>query len=188
MGQDRDAHFEVLCQTMHRTAGRHTFHQKRSISNRRSKRTARKHRVTTKIGQTSPEEFPGGVYRSFPYDSIIGWNIQNFGPLYIPKAGDQLPMSRKNYQLYHKLISWEQKAKVEYKDSTVFLDGKPIKDYCFQKDYYFMAGDKGENSQDSRYWGLLPEEYIVGKAAFIWKSVDPYTGEFRWERFFKAIH
>ena len=141
-----------------------------------------------KIGQTSPEEFPGGVYRSFPYDSIIGWNIQNFGPLYIPKAGDQLPMSRKNYQLYHKLISWEQKAKVEYKDSTVFLDGKPIKDYCFQKDYYFMAGDKGENSQDSRYWGLLPEEYIVGKAAFIWKSVDPYTGEFRWERFFKAIH
>ena len=137
-----------------------------------------------KIGQTSPEEFPGGVYRSFPYDSIIGWNIQNFGPLYIPKAGDQLPMSRKNYQLYHKLISWEQKAK----DSTVFLDGKPIKDYCFQKDYYFMAGDKGENSQDSRYWGLLPEEYIVGKAAFIWKSVDPYTGEFRWERFFKAIH
>ncbi|MDC7150322.1 signal peptidase I, partial [Parabacteroides johnsonii] len=108
-----------------------------------------------KIGQTSPEEFPGGVYRSFPYDSIIGWNIQNFGPLYIPKAGDQLPMSRKNYQLYHKLISWEQKAKVEYKDSTVFLDGKPIKDYCFQKDYYFMAGDKGENSQDSRYWGLL---------------------------------
>ena len=51
-----------------------------------------------------------------------------------------------------------------------------------------MAGDKGENSQDSRYWGLLPEEYIVGKAAFIWKSVDPYTGKFRWERFFKTIH
>ena len=51
-----------------------------------------------------------------------------------------------------------------------------------------MAGDKGENSQDSRYWGLLPEEYIVGKAAFIWKSVDPYTGKFRCERFFKTIH
>ncbi|MRZ52986.1 signal peptidase I, partial [Parabacteroides distasonis] len=141
-----------------------------------------------KIGQTLPEEFPSGVYRCFPYDSIIGWNIQNFGPLYIPKTGDRLPMNLKNYQLYHKLISWEQKAKVEYKDSTVFLNGKPIKDYCFQKNYYFMAGDKGENSQDSRYWGLLPEEYIVGKAAFIWKSVDPYTGKFRWERFFKTIH
>ena len=81
-----------------------------------------------KIGQTLPEEFPGGVYRCFPYDSIIGWNIQNFGPLYIPKTGDRLPMNLKNYQLYHKLISWEQKAKLEYKDSTVFLNDKPIKD------------------------------------------------------------
>lgn len=140
------------------------------------------------IGRTIPKDFPKDVYHSFPYDSIISWNIQNFGPLYIPKTGDQLPMNQKNYRLYHKLIAWEQKAKVEYKDSTVFLNGKPIKDYCFQKNYYFMAGDKGENSQDSRYWGLLPEEYIVGKAAFIWKSVDPYTGKFRWERFFKTIH
>lgn len=81
-----------------------------------------------KIGQTLPEEFPSGVYRCFPYDSIIGWNIQNFGPLYIPKTGDRLPMNLKNYQLYHKLISWEQKAKLEYKDSTVFLNDKPIKD------------------------------------------------------------
>ena len=133
-------------------------------------------------------DYADGIYRAFPFDTRHGWNIQNFGPLYIPKTDDQLPMNQKNYRLYHKLIAWEQKAKVEYKDSTVFLNGKPIKDYCFQKNYYFMAGDKGENSQDSRYWGLLPEEYIVGKAAFIWKSVDPYTGKFRWERFFKTIH
>lgn len=62
-----------------------------------------------------------------------------------------------------------------------------LESYCFQKNYYFMAGDKGMNSQDSRYWGLLPEEYIVGKATFIWKSVDPYTGKFRWDRFLKKI-
>ncbi|MBC8603071.1 signal peptidase I [Parabacteroides acidifaciens] len=143
-----------------------------------------------KIGQTLPGKFPDGVYRSLLYNSIgiIDWNIQNFGPLYIPKVGDRLPIDRKNYLLYHKLIAWEQKTKIEYKDSTVFLNGKPIKDYCFQKNYYFMAGDKGENSQDSRYWGLLPEEYIVGKATFIWKSVNPYTGKFRWERFLKTIH
>ena len=140
-----------------------------------------------KIGQTLPEEFPDGVYRCFPYDSIIGWNIQNFGPLYIPKTGDRLPMNRKNYLLYHKLISWEQKAKLEYKDSTVFLNGKPIKDYCFQKNYYFMAGDKGENSQDSRYFGFIPEKFIVGVATRIAYSRDKATGKLRWNRLMKAL-
>lgn len=67
------------------------------------------------------------------------------------------------------------------------LNGEPIREYRFLKNYYFMAGDKGLNSQDSRYWGLLPEEYIVGKAAFVWKSVDPYTGKLRWDRFMKKI-
>ena len=86
------------------------------------------------IGRTLSKEFPKGVYNAFSFDSTFNWNIRDFGPLYIPKAGD-----------------------------------------------------KGMNSQDSRYWGLLPEEYIVGKAAFVWKSVDPYTGEFRWKRFMKKI-
>ena len=141
-----------------------------------------------KIGQTIPEDFPKGVYHSYPFDPAFNWNIQNFGPLYIPKAGDQLPMNRKNYLLYHKLIAWEQKTKIEYKDSIVFLNDKQIEDYCFQKNYYFMAGDKGMNSQDSRYWGLLPEEYIVGKATLVWKSVNPYNKEIRWDRLFKIIH
>jgi len=140
-----------------------------------------------RIGQTLPGEFPDGIYNSFPFDSIANWNIRDFGPIYIPKTGDSLTMNRGNYILYRKLIEWEQKGKLEYKDSTVFLNAKPIKDYCFLKNYYFMAGDKGMNSQDSRYWGLLPEEYIVGKAAFVWKSVDPYTSKLRWDRFMKKI-
>ncbi|WP_075965887.1 signal peptidase I [Parabacteroides massiliensis] len=140
-----------------------------------------------RIGRTLPGEFPDGVYKAFPFDSILNWNIRNFGPLYIPKAGDRIKMNRTNYALYRKLIAYEQKTVIEYRDSTVYLNGKPMQDYCFQKNYYFMAGDKGMNSQDSRYWGLLPEEYIVGKAAFIWKSADPYTGRFRWDRFMKKI-
>lgn len=140
-----------------------------------------------RVGQTLPGEFSDGVYKSFPFDSIIGWNIQNFGPLYIPKTGDELPMNRTNYLLYRKLIEWEQKGSLKYRDSAVFLNGKTIESYRFQKNYYFMAGDKGANSQDSRYWGLLPEEYIVGKASLIWKSVDPYTKKFRWDRFLKKI-
>ncbi len=140
-----------------------------------------------RIGQTPPEGFADGIYKAFPFDSTVDWNIRDFGPLYVPKTGDKVEMNRENYLLCRKLIAWEQKAEINYNDSTVFLNGEPIREYRFLKNYYFMAGDKGLNSQDSRYWGLLPEEYIVGKAAFVWKSVDPYTGQFRWDRFMKKI-
>lgn len=134
------------------------------------------------------EKFQDGVFHSFPYDSIIGWNIKDFGPLYIPGKGDSITLDQTNYRLYKKLIEWEQQGELQYKDSTVFLKENPINGYRFQKNYYFMAGDNGMNSQDSRYWGLLPEEYIVGKAWIIWKSIDPYTEKFRWDRFLKVIH
>lgn len=134
------------------------------------------------------EKFQDGIFHSFPYDSIIGWNIKDFGPLYIPKKGDSITLDRTNHRLYKKLIEWEQQGVLQYKDSAVFLKGSPINGYRFRKNYYFMAGDNGLNSQDSRYWGLLPEEYIVGKAWIIWKSIDPYTDKFRWERFLKKIN
>lgn len=140
-----------------------------------------------RISRTRPEDFPDGIYRCFPYDSIIDWNIQDFGPLFIPKAGATVTMDRTAFVLYRKLIEWEQGATLAYRDSTVYLNDEPIQDYCFRKNYYFVAGDKGENSQDSRYWGMLPEEYIVGRATRIWRSTDPYTGRFRWERFMKRI-
>ena len=134
------------------------------------------------------EQFEDGIFHSFPFDSIISWNIKDFGPLYIPGKGDSITLNQTNCRLYRKLIEWEQQGSVQYKDSTIFLNGTPINGYRFQKNYYFMAGDNGMNSQDSRYWGLLPEEYIVGKAWIIWKSVDPYTDKFRWNRFLKVIH
>ena len=140
-----------------------------------------------RISRTRPEDFPDGIYRCFPYDSIIDWNIQDFGPLFIPKAGATVTMDRTAFVLYRKLIEWEQGATLAYRDSTVYLNDEPIQYYCFRKNYYFVAGDKGENSQDSRYWGMLPEEYIVGRAVRIWRSTDPYTGRFRWERFMKRI-
>ena len=140
------------------------------------------------MAKQNKADFPKGVYNSFPYDSIIDWNIKDFGPLYIPAKGDSVTLDRTNFRLYKKLIEWEQQESLQYKDSMTFLNGKPIYGYRFQENYYFMAGDKGMNSQDSRYWGLLPEEYIVGKAWIIWKSVDPYTEKFRWNRFLKVIH
>jgi signal peptidase I len=140
-----------------------------------------------RVSARCKESFEEGVYHAFPYDSIMGCDIQDFGPLYIPGNGDEIPMNRTNYLLYKKQIEWEQKETVEYRDTIVYLGNKTIESYTFRKNYYFVAGDRTEDSQDSRYWGLLPEEYIVGKAWLVWKSVDSYTGKFRWERFLKAV-
>jgi signal peptidase I len=140
-----------------------------------------------KVSQREKESFESGVYNTFPFDSITGWTIKDFGPLYIPKKGDVLSLNRTHYLLYKNLIEWEQKTTLTCTDSIVFMDNQAISTYQFQKNYYFVAGDYTEDSRDSRYWGLLPEEYIAGKAAFIWKSVDPYTRKFRWERFLKAV-
>lgn len=123
----------------------------------------------------------------FPYDSIVRWNIKDFGPFYIPNKNDTIMLNRKNIRLYGKLIEWEQQKEIQCEGDVFLLGGKPIKSYCFQKKYYFMAGDNGLDSMDSRYWGVVPEDYIVGKAWVIWKSYDPFTGKFRWERFMKKI-
>lgn len=127
------------------------------------------------------------VFSAFPYDSIMNWNIKDFGPLYIPKEGDKVVMNRINGIVYRKIIEWEQHGKIRIEGNKVFLNENLIQKYEFKKNYFFMAGDRILDSQDSRYWGLLPEEYIVGKAWIVWKSIDKYSGAFRWNRFLKEI-
>jgi signal peptidase I len=141
-----------------------------------------------KLSDKLPKDIDKMVYNTFPYELGFDWNVKEFGPLYVPRKGDVIAMTRLNAILYRKIIEWEQKGTVSIVDGTVLLDGNPIRRYEFKKNYYFMAGDRVEDSQDSRYWGLLPEEYIVGKAWVIWKSVDKYTGAYRWNRFFKRIN
>jgi signal peptidase I len=144
-------------------------------------------RSQEKVAAREKASFGDGVYFTFPFDSVTGWNIREFGPLYIPKAGDELAMNRTHYLLYRKLIEWEQGATLTWRDSAVRLNDRVIDTYRFEKNYYFMAGDYTEDSRDSRYWGLLPEEYIVGKAWIIWKSTNPHTGKIRWDRVLKQI-
>lgn len=132
-------------------------------------------------------EIDSGILSSFPYDSVINWNIKDFGALYIPKRGDVVIMNRINGIVYRKIIEWEQHGKIRIEENKVFLNEILIQKYVFKKNYYFMAGDRVLDSQDSRYWGLLPEEYIVGKAWIVWKSIDKNTGAFRWNRFLKEI-
>ena len=126
-------------------------------------------------------------YYTFPHDSTLGWNVCNFGPLYVPARGDSIEMTRNHYLFYRNLIEWEQRRKLVQKDDGFYLEGKRITGYRFRENYYFMGGDNCFNSQDSRYWGLLPEPYLVGKATRIWKSVDPYTGSVDWRRVWKRI-
>lgn len=140
------------------------------------------------IANLAHPEDHGIVVGTFPFDGQLKWSIYEFGPLPIPQKGQEVIMNRTNYLLYRQLISWEQNKKLEMKDEQVLLGDSLISQYRFEKNYYFVSGDNMPNSQDSRYWGMLPEEYIVGKATRIWYSEDRFTGEIRWKRVMKKIN
>lgn len=125
------------------------------------------------------------VMNAFPHGK--GWTIKEFGPLPIPRRGQVVALNGDTRLLYYQLIEWEQKAKLTVRNGDVLLGDSVVHEYRFRENYYFVAGDKGENSQDSRYWGMLPEPYIVGKASFIWTSKDPQNGEMRWDRMLNKI-
>ena len=129
----------------------------------------------------------GIVMRAYPNDSLVNWTIKEFGPFYIPAKGTSVKMNTVNRILYKNAIEWEQKKKLVQQGDSFLLNDSIIQEYQFKEDYYFVTGDKVMNSKDSRYWGLLPEKFIVGKATLIWKSVDLDTDEIRWNRVFKRI-
>lgn len=129
----------------------------------------------------------GIVMESFPQNKVLDWTIQEFGPLVIPHKEMITEMNEKNYLLYKQLIDWEQKKKLRIDGNRILLSDSVIKEYQFLENYYFVSGDKMIYSQDSRYWGMLPESYIVGKAELIWRSEDLNTGKIRWERMMKRI-
>lgn len=133
------------------------------------------------------ETFYNIVLKGFPHDTIVDWNMKDFGPLYIPRKEDKILMNRLNWALYRELIEWEQHEKLRIKGGRFYLGNKLIVDYQFKSNYYFVTGDKVMNSRDSRYWGMLPEEYIVGKATRIWYSEDKFTEKPRWDRIMKKI-
>ena len=140
-----------------------------------------------RIEKLQKENARGIVMDAYPWDKYINWTIQDFGPLHVPARGQTVVMDSTAVKLYRNLIEWEQKEKLTFQGKEVFLGDSLIRKYRFQEDYYFMGGDYMENSKDSRYWGLLPEPYIVGVATRIWKSVDKSTGKIRWDRVMKKI-
>lgn len=127
------------------------------------------------------------VMHTFPWNETLNWTIKEFGPLPIPRRGQIVHLDSVTWLLYRQLIGWEQKKRLRKDGNRITLGDSVINQYRFKENYYFVAGDKAENSQDSRYWGMLPEPYIVGKATLIWNSIDRATGKTKWNRVLKKI-
>lgn len=142
----------------------------------------------TDLSKLKENELPPGTWNTFPWEHKLGWNIKDFGPLYIPQKGKVIPITPMNIRFYGNLMKWEQKQQLTIEGNKVYLDNKQIHTYQFTHNYYFMGGDNVINSQDSRYWGMLPEEFIVGKAWIIWKSVNINNKKLNWRRILKKIN
>jgi len=121
-----------------------------------------------------------------PKDNSIGWPIDQFGPLIIPFKGMTIKLNHRNFLLYEKTINSLEKGKLAESNGVYSVNGNRIDEYTFQHNYYFMMGDNRNASNDSRHWGFVPEENIVGKAALVLFS-NEWDG-FKWKRLFKSIH
>lgn len=126
----------------------------------------------------------------FPHDSRYKWSVDNFGPLYIPKKGETLAINMDNLPFYERIIKVYEGNELEVKDSTILINGAVSSDYTFKMNYYWMMGDNRHKSADSRYWGYVPEDHVVGKASVIWMSLDKdksFPKNIRFKRILKFI-
>ncbi|UTW65518.1 S26 family signal peptidase [bacterium SCSIO 12643] len=136
-------------------------------------------------GITSPK------YPYYPNVKEYNWTEDNFGPLVIPKEGMTIDLTLENLPLFSRPISVYEHNKLEVKNGKIFINGEETTTYTFKMNYYWLMGDNRHNSADSRFWGFVPEDHVVGKAAFVWLSIDPELsssdGKFRWDKMFRVV-
>ena len=126
----------------------------------------------------------------YPLNGNMHWTRDNYGPIWIPKKGESIELTLDNIAIYERPIKVYEGNTLEVKDGKIFINGQEAKSYTFKMDYYWMQGDNRHNSADSRYWGFVPEDHIVGKPIFIWWSSDPDRrgiNGVRWSRLGKIV-
>ena len=126
----------------------------------------------------------------FPQWDEPRWSQDNYGPIWIPKRGATVALTPENLPLYERIITAYEGHTLEQRDGVILIDGAPADSYTFGMDYYWMMGDNRHNSADSRFWGFVPEDHIVGKASFVWLSLDAdksFPSNIRWERLFSKV-
>ncbi len=137
-----------------------------------------------------PPDYPDSYLMLFPYTEKFRWTRDNYGPIWIPEAGMTVKLNSDNMPLYERLIRVYEKNDLKVSDGKIFINGVETDEYTFKQDYYFMMGDNRHNSLDSRYWGFVPEDHIVGRPALIWLSTDAnrkFPFNIRWNRFLKLV-
>ncbi len=126
----------------------------------------------------------------YPLNAVMGWTRDNYGPIWIPKKGETVQLTLKNIALYERPIRVYEHNQLDVRNGRIYINGREAHSYTFKMDYYWMMGDNRHNSADSRYWGFVPEDHIVGKPIFIWWSSDPDRRGFsgiRWNRLFRWV-
>jgi len=127
----------------------------------------------------------------YPLNFYTKWDRNNYGPIWIPKKGATINLTAENLAIYERPIRNYEGNKLEVKGGKIYINGKQTNSYTFKMDYYWMMGDNRDNSADSRYWGFVPEDHVVGKPILVWLSLDKdkgwFSGKIRWNRLFKFV-
>lgn len=144
--------------------------------------------IVDSIAYDRANSVPDGLY---PLNAWTGWTRDNYGPVWIPAKGVSVKLTMDNIAVYERPIRVYEHNNLEVKDGKIFINGKQADSYTFKMDYYWMQGDNRHNSADSRYWGFVPEDHIVGKPILIWLSLDKdrgwFDGHVRWNRLFRWV-
>ncbi len=127
----------------------------------------------------------------FPNDIHYNWTENDFGPLWIPEKGATVELTLENLPVYRRIIDVYESNDLAVRDGVIYINDQSATSYTFKMNYYWMMGDNRQNSADSRFWGFVPEDHVVGKASFVWLSLDKekgwFDGKIRWKKMFKKV-